>query len=241
MVQLKEKQFIAIGSGVRHRLEVGDGCRNIILNVEFSCTDRKVGTHLSDLADRDQAFARLMKTQAAYLLLDDNGQMEYALKDLIQELERKEKNDYMRDLLFQRMLMEWARCVKDNKNAAGVFYLKKAQEYIRKHLVEDIRVTDVAQYVGLNHSYLETLFARTYGCGIMEHINNQRIEKAQFLLRNSNMAIIDIAFEVGFNSRQHFGYTFKKRCNISPKQYRKLKGLNVDVDTGEGQKRLEET
>ncbi len=74
----------------------------------------------------------------------------------------------------------------------------------------------------------------------MEYINNQRLERAQFLLKNSSMNIVDIAFEAGFNSRQHFGYTFQKKYRLSPKQYRKLKGQNIAADTGKWQKSLRE-
>ena len=53
-----------------------------------------------------------------------------------------------------------------------------------------------------------------------------RLQKAAIILRNSPMSITEIAFEVGFNSRQHFGYTFEKYFQMSPKEYRFANGLS---------------
>lgn len=236
MVELEERQFICIRPGVFHRLEINQGSHSTLLNFEFTCLDKKGGIDLINLSRKDETFAELMEFSEPYRLLTDYGKMEYALKDLIQELERIDKNTYLLDLLFQRMLIEWSRCVEDNENVTGIIHLKKARKYIQEHFMEDIKVVDVARQVNLNHSYLQTLFSKAFGCGIMEYINNQRIERAQFLLKNSSMNIIDIAFEVGFNSRQHFGYTFQKRFHVSPKRYRKLNGQSIDADTGRGQK-----
>ena len=240
LVEMEERQFICIRPGIPHRLEINQGEHSVLLNYEFSCLDKMGGTDLNSLAEKDAGFAELMVSPEPYLLLTDYGKMEYVLKDLISELERRDRNSYLLDLIFQRMLIEWSRCIQDNEGVTGMVHLKKARKYIREHFREDIRVEDVAKYVSLNHSYLQTLFSKAYGCGIMEYINNQRLERAQFLLKNSSMNIVDIAFEAGFNSRQHFGYTFQKKYRLSPKQYRKLKGQNIAADTGKWQKSLRE-
>lgn len=47
-----------------------------------------------------------------------------------------------------------------------------------------------------------------------------RIEKACDLLVSSDIRIEEIAFDVGFGSREHFSQVFKKICNMSPNSYR---------------------
>lgn len=240
LLGLKERQFITIAPEVPHRLEICRGERCVLLNYEFSCLAKKGGTNLLALAEKSREFSCLAAMKESWKLLDDQGKVGYGLKDLIQELEGREQNDYLLDLIFQRVLIEWSRCRLEQKSPAGTIHLKKAQAFIRDHFTEEISVADVAGHVGLNHSYLQTLFHQSFGGGIMEYINSQRMERAQFLLRNSSMSITDIAFETGFNSRQHFGYTFEKRFHVSPKGYRKLNGQNLSADTGKGQKYIHE-
>ena len=64
----------------------------------------------------------------------------------------------------------------------GLRYLKKACEYIDANLHETIRIPKVAAYAGINKSYLQSLFARLLGCGIIEYVNKKRMEEAEFLL-----------------------------------------------------------
>ena len=78
--------------------------------------------------------------------------------------------------------------------------------------------------MGLNQAYLQTLFSTHFGCGVMAYANRLRIEKACFLLKNSELSITDIACETGYNSRQQFGYSFHRQMGKSPQQYRKELG-----------------
>ena len=47
-----------------------------------------------------------------------------------------------------------------------------------------------------------------------------RVTQATVLLSDSNMSITEIAFVVGFNSRQNFYVAFEKLIGCSPSKYR---------------------
>lgn len=100
LVEMEERQFICIRPGIPHRLEINQGERSVLLNYEFSCLDKMGGTDLNSLAEKDAGFAELMVSPEPYLLLTDYGKMEYVLKDLISELERRDRNSYLLDLIF---------------------------------------------------------------------------------------------------------------------------------------------
>jgi AraC-like DNA-binding protein len=56
-----------------------------------------------------------------------------------------------------------------------------------------------------------------------EYINSYRIEEAKLLLRNntdSHMTIMEIMYDVGFNSRSVFNTAFKNKTGLTPSQYR---------------------
>lgn len=107
------------------------------------------------------------------------------------------------------MLLELSRCLYQGQSTTGALYLKKACDYIRKNLTEELRIPEIARYAGINKSYLQSLFSRQMHCTITDYINRKRLEQAAFLLINSSLTITDIAFHTGYNSRQHFAATFE--------------------------------
>lgn len=227
---LGERQFVFIDKGVFHSLEVQPDKPCVILNLEFSCLPHSVGADISKL--RESAYFRefVMRKQA-FVYSTDCAKLGHALKDLISELEKRPQLQGKNDLLLTRVLYELAECPPKDGRGAGAPHIRKALEFISKNLYEEISVADVAEYVGINSAYLQTLFSRSYGCGIVAYINTQRLEHACFLLKNSSLSIVDIAFRLGYNSRQHFGYLFNKRFGMSPKHYRSIQGQGLSVTT----------
>lgn len=58
------------------------------------------------------------------------------------------------------------------------------------------------------------------GKSITHYTNHIRIEKSKTLLKESNLQINEIAFEVGFESANYFTRIFKKETGKSPAAYR---------------------
>ena len=110
-------------------------------------------------------------------------------------------------------------------------YINRADAYIQAHFPEDLRAETVADAAGIHPSYLQVLFHRHFGCGVMTYVSRLRLTTARLLLQNTDRAIQDIAADVGYNSRQHFGSAFKSAFGLSPQEYRKLYGLQLRTDT----------
>ena len=142
---------------------------------------------------------------------------------------------YLIRLLFFRTLVELSLCHQKTAEPAGAIYLKRALSYIDAHLTEDLRIPQIAEYAGINKSYLHSLFSQQMECTITDYINRRRLEQAAFMLVNSTFSVTDIAFSTGYNSRQHFGSTFEKYYGISPRAYRKLHEKQLNPTTGSGQ------
>ena len=235
---LKPGQFIFLGKNVYHRLEIASGSPCHVINLEFvldsidGISGNGKGQHgfsqeefFSSFCSREELLAQ------DFVICYDCFKMGYALKDLLFELDLGGENEYALKVLFQRALIELVRCIRQNNAPSGLLYTKKAAEFVQSHFDSDISVGDVAAFVRINEAYLQTLFRKQMGCSIITYINNLRIQKAQFLLQNTSMDITDIAFAVGFNSRQHFGYMFKKACGCSPLSYRKESNRDIQILT----------
>ena len=226
---LKEWEFIFIDQDVTHRLIVEKGKPCGIINVEFACSPSCGGLDLRELKQQFKAFGRFLDASKSYLVLNDTGNMNHALKDLVLALynAKSDDKDYIVHVLLTRVLIELVLCAQNKmRSTAGAYaYTKKALKYIDENFDRDISVSDVARRAGVHQAYLQKLFRKQLGCGIMTYINDKRMEKAAVLLRNSSIAVTEIAFEVGFNSRQNFGYNFEKYYQISPSRYRMQNGF----------------
>lgn len=238
--QAEPNHFVFIGAQVPHRLEITPDRPCSILNLEFTFSNPEGTFPMSELLNRCGDFQEFCKKMPSYRQGADMRNLGYALKDLISQLQKStDSSDFLLYLLYSRAMAELAYSVVHEKENTGLYYLKKACRYIDQNIHETIRIPELAAYTGINKSYLQSLFSRILGCGIIEYINKKRLEEAVFLLINSSMSITDIAFSTGYNSRQHFAHTFEKYYGTGPLSYRKLHKRQMTADTGENQYILE--
>ncbi len=103
-------------------------------------------------------------------------------------------------------------------------YLITATNYIKRNYQKDIRVQDIADYVGINRSHLYRLFMETFSLSPKKYIFDYRFHTAAELLVNTDMTVSTIALSCGFNDVSTFCYQFKKYTGFTPKQYREIDG-----------------
>ncbi len=99
--------------------------------------------------------------------------------------------------------------------------INKAIEYIRKNFREEISLTDIANYTGVNSSYLSRKFKKDCGKGVIEFLNSFRIEQAKMLMENGCKKVKEIAIEVGFYNYNYFFKVFKDNQGMTPLEYEK--------------------
>lgn len=93
-------------------------------------------------------------------------------------------------------------------------------DYIYNHLHETIRVDALAKLVGLNRSYLSTLFKRETGTSVSRYILSKRMEAAENMLRFSDYTYADISAILAFSSQSHFNRVFRAQTGYTPKEFR---------------------
>ena len=231
---LRPGEMIFIDAGVPHRLLVARGSPCTIANLEFTCGAAPGGADLAALRRHLQAFDLFLARPAEYRVLADVSNMSHALRDLINELEFEDGSpdkEYELHVLFTRVLIELAKCALHGETAAGLPHVRRAQTYIREHYTADLRVRQVADAVSLNPAYLEKLFRQSLHCGVMAYVGRMRLQKAAFLLKNSDESVTQVAFDVGFNSRQHFSLAFRKRYRLTPREFRERATLGPAAET----------
>ncbi len=104
---------------------------------------------------------------------------------------------------------------------------KDVLRYIDEHYNDiNLSVESLCSIFGKSRTYLFSLFKEDTGFGLMHHIARVRIENAKQLLLVTDMAIQEVASQVGFNSAMSFTRAFKKYENMAPSRYRELKRKN---------------
>ncbi len=101
-------------------------------------------------------------------------------------------------------------------------YVKNTVEYIQMNYSREIKISDIANYIGLDKSYLGSIFKSILNTSPQEFLVNFRINKACELMSNNLLSIGDISRSVGYNDPLLFSKMFKKIKGVSPSEYRKF-------------------
>ena len=98
--------------------------------------------------------------------------------------------------------------------------LDKVMEFIRAHYTEDITLSQIAENVYMNPSYISRMVKVQTGKNITDLITEMRMEKAIALLRTTDLKIYKIAEKVGYTNLQYFYRMFRKITGKSPSDFR---------------------
>ena len=103
--------------------------------------------------------------------------------------------------------------------------VEKAKAYILEHYKEsDLSVDRICSYLSVTPNYFSTLFRKKTGLTFVTYLTNLRMEKAKWLLDNTDKKAYIIAGMIGIEEPNYFSYVFKKAYGISPSKYRQQRG-----------------
>ena len=116
-----------------------------------------------------------------------------------------------------------ARIKSQEKHRPPINLVERMVMYIARNFTDTISASDVARKVDLHPDYANTIFKRVFCSSLASYINTQRILYAESKLVISDESITSVAYQSGFNSISRFNAVFKKKNNLTPREYRKLK------------------
>lgn len=119
-------------------------------------------------------------------------------------------------------LAEIERTVKTSEpqEASHKLYVSNAIAYMEHHYWEQIRISSLAKYLGIEKSYLYRIFKKETNVSPVEYLMNLRIEKAKYLIRQG-YNFQETATSVGINDIFYFSKLFKKVTGYSPSEFRR--------------------
>ncbi|OIJ21508.1 hypothetical protein BKP45_01700 [Anaerobacillus alkalidiazotrophicus] len=93
-------------------------------------------------------------------------------------------------------------------------------DFIDSNIHEDLTLSYVAGKTEISSYYLSKVFKKETGKNFVTYVTERKIEKAKELLRNVEIPIINISFELGYTEPSYFTKVFKKVEGMTPSQYR---------------------
>jgi AraC family transcriptional regulator len=100
------------------------------------------------------------------------------------------------------------------------YKMRRAIDYIRNHFRDDIGFRDIARQLEMSPFHFARMFKHSTGESPHQFIMRCRIEAAKKMLIEDDMAIADVAFEVGYKSQSYFTTRFALLVGMTPAVFR---------------------
>lgn len=143
-------------------------------------------------------------------------------------------------LLFLSHIANRAEASVDEEEDKANSHVQKAVDFVRMNYCNPIKVTDIADYVCINRSYLYTLFEQYMHVSPQQFLAMYRVTKSLELLHATEYPIESIAFSCGYTDVLVFTKAFRRIKGMSPSAYRKAMRLGGEDSSKVQLKQLED-
>ena len=114
----------------------------------------------------------------------------------------------------------------DEKDSSKNILFQHVIQYLEFHICESLSVPQICSSFSVSRSALQALSHEKLGCGVIEHFNKMKIDRAKDIIRDGNMNLTEIAYYLSYSSLPYFSKQFKKETGMSPLQYsNSVKGI----------------
>lgn len=166
----------------------------------------------------------LTSDHADYLPLKD------AITDLL-EVEHREKAIPGKELFIKARLfailsiLEPCRqnTASGDSDCATLVQIQKMKallQFISANYMHPLTLQEAASFCGYSTSYFMKFFKSFTSATFVEYLNRCRLEKAEELLRATDLTVLEISEQAGFENHSYFIRIFKRQYGITPRKYR---------------------
>lgn len=101
----------------------------------------------------------------------------------------------------------------------ALVHLRRARDHADRHFAEPLDLQSLAAVAGISKYHFQRLFTATYGRSPAAYLSGRRIERAQDLLRATNLTVTEVCHAVGFSSLGSFSSRFRQLVGESPSAF----------------------
>jgi AraC-like DNA-binding protein len=97
----------------------------------------------------------------------------------------------------------------------------RARDAMDRDYAKPLDIPTLARIAFVSEAHFIRTFRATFGETPHRYLQRRRVERAMFLLRETDRSVSEICLDVGFTSLGTFGRTFREVVGESPTTYRK--------------------
>lgn len=107
-------------------------------------------------------------------------------------------------------------------NEQDVIRVYQIRDKVISNLSTPPVLNELAEEVGMSESKLKRLFKQIFGSSIYNYYQKFRMQEAAKLLKERNLNVSDVGYQLGFSNLSHFTRLFEKHMGMKPKKYSAL-------------------
>lgn len=115
-----------------------------------------------------------------------------------------------------------ARLIEPENERPYSTSVQEVLEYVNGNYQDNLTLGTFCEQKHYSVAYISRRFKQETGVTLREYVQNVRIEKSCELLEDSDLRVVEIARRVGYEDIKFFNQIFKRRMQISPREYRKI-------------------
>lgn len=122
-------------------------------------------------------------------------------------------------LVFEKMLETVFETIDENRSYQ-VSDEQRVLNYIDRNIKGGISLDEAAEYANMSSCYFSKFFKKITGMNFITYVTDCKIEAAQKMLVDTDMPVINIAYELSYSETNYFSKAFKKKVGVTPTEYR---------------------
>jgi AraC-like DNA-binding protein len=103
----------------------------------------------------------------------------------------------------------------------ALVHLRRARDHADAHYTEQLDLATLAGVAGMSRFHFQRLFTATYGLSPAAYLSQRRVERAEDLLRATNLTVTEVCHAVGFSSLGSFSSRFRDVVGESPSEFQR--------------------
>ncbi len=131
---------------------------------------------------------------------------------------------YAHNLLTTKPVESTRPAASDKPDEVAIAKVQAGMEEEKLYLEHNLNIEEFSTRIDLPVRDVSGVINKHFGTNFFEFMNSYRVEEAKRLLRDESMSdltILDILLQAGFNSKSAFHRFFKRLTGMSPSEYRK--------------------
>lgn len=101
----------------------------------------------------------------------------------------------------------------------NLVWLRRARDHADLHFAEPLVLEDLASVAAMSKFHFHRMFTATYRITPALYVSERRVERAQDLLRTTNLTVTEVCHAVGFTSLGSFSSRFRELVGETPSAF----------------------